>query len=114
MSKLVSKLIIIKRVTSLDWQEYKKIRLEALKKEPQAFGSSYDKEKERSENEWKEKIAKSENFNSLSFFMQLLGKMNLLRSVAPTKIKMRGGTLSQFILSKSLEGKVLGRKCFRQ
>ena len=58
----------VKRLTSSDWQEYKKIRLEALKNEPQAFGGSYNKENKRTESEWQNKLAKSEDLNGTSFF----------------------------------------------
>lgn len=34
--------MIIKKITSDSWHEFKNIRLEALKTEPQAFGDNYD------------------------------------------------------------------------
>lgn len=38
------------------WKEYKRIRLEALKSEPLAFGSSYSEEKKRSLKDWRERL----------------------------------------------------------
>lgn len=40
----------------IDGGEYRDFRLEALKKEPIAFGSSYDEEKSLSEEEWRKRI----------------------------------------------------------
>lgn len=38
------------------WKDYKKIRLEALRAEPAAFGSSYEEELELSEEEWRKRM----------------------------------------------------------
>lgn len=38
------------------WKEYKQLRLEALEKEPLAFGSSFEEEKDLSEKEWKKRM----------------------------------------------------------
>lgn len=38
------------------WEDYKNLRLEALQKEPQAFGSSYEKEKLYSDDRWQENL----------------------------------------------------------
>lgn len=41
-----------------DWQDFKKIRLEALQEEPQAFGSSYAKESVYTDEKWQESFSK--------------------------------------------------------
>lgn len=38
------------------WQEYRDIRLEALREEPAAFGSSYEEEVAMPEEEWKRRL----------------------------------------------------------
>lgn len=39
-----------------DWQEYKKLRLRALKEDPQAFGASYKKNVKYPVKEWKRRL----------------------------------------------------------
>ncbi len=41
-----------------EWAEYKKLRLEALKDDPQAFGALYEEEAARTDEEWKERVAR--------------------------------------------------------
>jgi len=53
-SKMIK--IIIKKIPFTQWKVYKKIRLEALRKEPLAFGSSFEEEKNLSAKEWKKRI----------------------------------------------------------
>jgi predicted GNAT family acetyltransferase len=48
--------IAVKKLEEDRWMVYRDLRLEALKKEPIAFGSSYDEEKNISEEEWRERI----------------------------------------------------------
>ncbi len=48
--------IKIKKLNKNRWKDYRDLRLEALKKEPTAFGSSYDEEKNLSGEEWKKRI----------------------------------------------------------
>ena len=38
------------------WQDYKDLRLEALQREPTAFGSSYEEERDLPEEEWRRRI----------------------------------------------------------
>jgi len=45
------------KVAIADWQKYKKIRLEALKNDPQAFSSFYGAECKRTDEEWRERLA---------------------------------------------------------
>lgn len=49
-------MIETKRLPESRWKEYKALRLEALKSDPTAFGSSYTEEVKLSENEWKKRI----------------------------------------------------------
>ena len=49
-------MIQIRKLSPDKWKEYRNLRLEALKKDPSSFGSSYDKEKKLSPSEWKRKI----------------------------------------------------------
>ncbi len=40
----------------VEWQDYRDLRLEALKLEPQAFSSSYEDQKDDSDEEWKSRL----------------------------------------------------------
>ena len=48
--------IVVKKASQKDWKKYKEIRLDALKKNPESFGASYEDEKDRTENKWKERM----------------------------------------------------------
>lgn len=55
--------------TEKDWEDYKKIRLEAIEKEPMAFyatKNSKEKEYNRSDEEWKSDLANTDAFVTLS------------------------------------------------
>jgi ribosomal protein S18 acetylase RimI-like enzyme len=49
-------MIEIKKLDSDRWQDYRDLRLEALKTEPIAFSSSYEEEKSLTELEWRSRI----------------------------------------------------------
>ncbi|MFX0132917.1 MAG: GNAT family N-acetyltransferase [Candidatus Hodarchaeota archaeon] len=46
----------VKKLSSERWKEYRDLRLEALKSDPIAFSSSYEEEKNITEDEWKKRI----------------------------------------------------------
>lgn len=52
---------IVKKINKTDWLKYKEIRLEALKNEPSAFGSSYDDISSRTDSEWQDLFIKKED-----------------------------------------------------
>lgn len=45
-------MIVIKTLSSEDWEKFRDIRLEALQTDPLAFGSSYAEEKILTQSEW--------------------------------------------------------------
>lgn len=49
-------MIEIGRLGPDKWDEYKKIRLEALETDPQAFGSAFEEEEKLTEEEWRRRI----------------------------------------------------------
>jgi len=63
--------IIIEKLKNSEWAKYKKIRLEAVKKEPFAFGGSYSEELKNTDKEWKEKLKKA---NSEEISLMLFAK----------------------------------------
>lgn len=48
--------MIIRRLPQSRWKEYKELRLEALRSDPIAFGSSYEEEKKLTHTDWKERM----------------------------------------------------------
>jgi ribosomal protein S18 acetylase RimI-like enzyme len=57
-------MLVIGRIDENRWVEARDLRLEALQKEPLAFGGSYEEEILLSENEWKKRLLNT-------FFIQL-------------------------------------------
>ena len=49
-------MIEVKTLNEDRWREYRDLRLESLKKEPLAYGSSYEETKDDTEDEWKDRI----------------------------------------------------------
>ena len=73
-SELVKNVEIVK-LTSEDWAKYKSIRLRALKEEPTAFGTSYEEALRRSDDHWKESLAKDDNKNTWHLFASYNGEI---------------------------------------
>lgn len=42
-----------------DWEKFKNLRLEALQNDPSVFGSSYEKEKDQPDDDWKAKLERT-------------------------------------------------------
>ena len=57
------------------WQEYKELRLRALKTEPQAFSSLYEKEIVYPDTKWQQRLQNVESGKSWIFFGKLNGKL---------------------------------------
>ncbi len=62
--------ILIKKASLNDWKQYKEIRLEALRTNPESFGSSYEEEVRIPIGKWKDKLR---NKNSIRL-MAILDK----------------------------------------
>lgn len=68
--------LMIEQLNNSDWQEYKKIRLFALRTDPQAFLSSLSKESEYADQKWQQRVqSASEGINSWMYFARLKGKL---------------------------------------
>ena len=60
--------IKIKKLDKSDWKQYKEIRLEALKNDPSAFGSSYYEESKRNDEDWQKKFENIGSAESNKFY----------------------------------------------
>ncbi|SEN23153.1 Ribosomal protein S18 acetylase RimI [Mesobacillus persicus] len=70
----------IRRLKSEDAKSYQKVRLEALKNNPEAFGSSYAEEKDRSIETYAERLASDESITIGAFQeAELVGTVTLFR-----------------------------------
>jgi ribosomal protein S18 acetylase RimI-like enzyme len=49
-------------LSSRDWQAFRKVRLAALRDAPSAFGSTWENEKERSDEEWQQALTSRSRF----------------------------------------------------
>lgn len=54
-------MINIRKLTKKDWLHYKKLRLHATKNDPKSFGNSFEQEKQKTDTDWQERVAKSLN-----------------------------------------------------
>ncbi len=52
--------ILIKQIRESDWQDFRGIRLKALKSDPKVFGSNYEREKNNSKQDWKDWISEKQ------------------------------------------------------
>lgn len=68
MVKISKKSIKIQKLLPCQWQEYKELRLCALKTEPQAFASPYKKEVTYPDEKWQQKLQNVENGKIWIFF----------------------------------------------
>lgn len=49
--------IIVRRFVAAEWRMYRHLRLRALRDDPDAFGSTYDREAARADEDWEERLA---------------------------------------------------------
>lgn len=58
------------------WEEYKTIKLESLKKDPEAFGTTYEEDVDKPDEEWKSRLKRVQKLkNYWMFFAKLNGKL---------------------------------------
>lgn len=69
---------IFKKLDKNDWKDYRDIRLEALKNEPNAFGSNYEKYKKKDDVYWINILSLLGEKNSKSFLCAVLSGEKLV------------------------------------
>lgn len=53
--------ISIRQLTENDWREFSRVRLKALQTDPLVFGSSYEKESQFAEDDWRSRLRQSDD-----------------------------------------------------
>ena len=86
---------MIKQLNKNDWREWKEIRLEALKKSPDSFVSSFEEEDKTPDNMWAEQL---ENSIKFGYFIndEIVGCSGLLIEKA-TKISHTGSLFGMYV-----------------
>ncbi len=102
----------IEKLTSKKWQEFKEIRLEALRLEPQAFGDSYEVLVKKSDNYWLKNLNSKYQFwygvyddNSIVG----IGSIKFARALKFNHI----AHLSGIYVKKEYRGKGIGKLLFK-
>lgn len=99
-------MITISLLDPKDWEDYKKIRLEALQEDPQAFGSSYAKESVQSDAEWQERPQ-----NPLSHIFIARDEVKPVGIIGfRLEIEEKNAHLWGMFVNQNYRGKGLGRK----
>jgi RimJ/RimL family protein N-acetyltransferase len=99
-------MIVIKKLEEDGWKEYRDLRLQALKREPTAFGSSYDEEKDITEEQWRKRTIGNALF-ALSKD-KLIGMIGYFR-VNRTKLRHIANIFG-FYVSREYRGQGVGKK----
>ncbi len=79
---MINSKISIVKLGPDEWQKYKRIRIENLKAEPEAFNSNYDETLTYPSVYWKEKLSNNNNlFAFAKDNKKIIGIMNLVLKV---------------------------------
>jgi len=102
--------IEIKVFFERDWETYKFLRLTSLKDSPDSFGSTFEREAEFSEDEWKARINTTEGpIHALPLFVELKGKpVGLVWGLVHT-LELNSGHIYQMWVSPDHRGLGIGR-----
>lgn len=87
------------------WQQYREIRLEAVRSDPKAFGMSYEEELERSESQWRDFLP---NMWFAVIDNKIVGMIGLLRDAGIVS-KHRAHIIS-FWVKPEYRGQGIGKK----
>lgn len=97
--------IKIKKLNKNRWKDYRDLRLEALKKEPTAFGMSYNEEKNLSEEEWKKRI------KNVLFALSKDELIGMIVYIRENKIKTKHtANIFGVYITRGYRGKGVGKK----
>ncbi len=99
------------------WREYKELRLEALKKEPQAFGANYNETVSKPDDVWIERVKASEiGDKDLMYFAEVNGKLiGMIGAFFNTNEKNQVvSNIWGVYVNEQFRGKGIGKKLMEQ
>ena len=98
-------MVEIKKLPSNRWKDYRDLRLEALKNDPIAFGSSYEEEIKISREKWKKKI------KNVLFALSDDEPIGMIVYIFDNKLKTRHiANIFGVYVKKEHRGKGIGKK----
>lgn len=99
------------KLTPSQWQEYKNLRLRALKDDPDAFGITYEEAVKKSDQEWREPLELAEQGNGKwMFFAKLNGQLvGMISGTAMVKVK-DGVKVREMFVVEEARGKGIAKK----
>jgi len=98
-------MINVKQLPPDRWKDYRSLRLEALRSDPLAFGSSYEEEEGLAEDEWKRRI------NNALFALSKDKPVGMIVYVVNHKIKTQHfANIFGTYVKKEYRGKGIGKK----
>jgi RimJ/RimL family protein N-acetyltransferase len=107
----MGKEIILKKLKPEEWAEYKKIRLEALEKEPTAFAMTFEEEVVRGDDIWSTKLDPSDDLLNYKIFAcdgdEVVGMAGIFQN-EKTKLKHISNIFGVY-LRDSYRGRGIGK-----
>ena len=98
-------MIEIKKISDDRWKDYRDLRLEALKNDPVAFGSSYEEEIKLSNAEWKKRI------KNVLFALSNDKPVGMIAYAFQNKLKTKHiANIFGVYVKKEYRGKAIGEK----
>lgn len=103
--------IDIIQLSATKWQQYKSLRLRALKEDPQAFGSSYKKELQYSDKKWQSRLTGGDLIIFANLDQQLVGMAGAYQTDADQK--SQSSTIFGVFVVSEARGKGVSRKIMK-
>lgn len=106
---------MIRKISSDDWGEYKKLRLQSQQTDPQAFGGSYEDEISMSDDAWKEKIKELLDYGETLFAREDEKAVGMVRITFERKEKFKHiAHLMAFYVNPDYRGKDIGKTLLQE
>lgn len=94
----------IRRLTTIDYQIYREIRLEMLKNEPSSFGSSFSDESKFQDKQWIDRLNKNNVFTLGKFDNQKIVGIAVL-VISPREKMRHGATINSVYVNQEYRNK---------